>query len=717
MKIISRIFIALALLAALPAQAKLNVKYFENTAKKIWAQPEAAFDPATIIPDSLAEANSAVIIADLDIVNARHEITNSMYKSTGETNRTKRDHTHRVMVRLLDQSAVDHYSEFEIDADEQIKEIIVIYDLKNAFGARIHKPDGTIKDVDVSAAVEIAHGKKANKTASYKLAIPGLETGDVLEYFYYTEEMIEEYNLDALDFAMYSHYPVLHRELRGSFTPRVTVEAKSFNGVPRLEGHGENDRNVVGLVLKDIPAVAFEKYTVPDRQLPFVRINFLNNYSVFYHPSTARRGGFYSGIAPGTYYRDILSYFRDAEYNNDMAGMAARMVKNYFLKNKPDATPEEIAEAATLALRYIGLTDDKKAHNRSTLQTLLLLDTFAKLKVAERDSMGFAFFNPYNDVPTTALTSWEEPHFMVVAAGKYYDPVNKFFYAPGDVRAVYQSQEGGGYVGNIKDMTQTTLPVTFALPDLRYAGNRADESMVLSITDDNKLKARRSMSRTGMAKEQVPELVDMYEWIDAVEGWFDIPEGKRYKAKDRDKVERERELRTALADETKDFSGVRPDTITAFEITGRSILPGEKAISYNLDATFSDLVQPLGDDMVVKIGKLFGGYTKLADAERNRLVDAIFPSAFQESRTITLEIPEGYNIDEESAEGLKMAVNNGVGTFVAQPSIAEDGRSITITGVMRYKMAMVPLSHWPLMLAVFDAAADFSESKLVLTRQ
>lgn len=702
--------------SALASSAKINTKYHEKIAKKVWAMDEPAFDAKTVIADSLNSANSAVIIAWLDNIDIKKEAYTAVYKASGETNRIVREHLKRVLVRLNDQSAVDHYSEFEFDDDSQIKQLIVLYRENVAFGARVHKHDGSIANIDVSNALEISDGKKSDKNTRFRLAIPGLEPGDVLEYFHYNEEMVEEFDLDHLDLQMCTRYPVLHREIRGLFSPYITIEAKSFNGVPNLKTTpGKNENNELSLVLTNMPAITFEKYTIADRQLPFVRMNFLNNTSSRYHPATARRGGFYGTIAPGTYYRDIFSYFHDAVYESMLPDAAAKLVRNYFLKNTPDATPGQTAEAAHLALQYAALTDDREKHDRSSLQTMLLLDTFDKLKVAPRDSMGFVFFNSYDNVPTEQLTTWEEPRFAATVAGRYFDPLDMAT-PSGEMGARYQGQQGGCFIGNAKNMPERSLPTVVQLPDLKHTGNRIIEASKVSVSDDGRIVVDRTMTRTGMAKENVKSLTDNNEWIDAFEDYFNIPASKRYKAKDRDNVGRNRELIELLKNESEAYVGLRPDTITDYKMIERGIMPGQKAMNYCLKATYNDLVQNTGDMMVVNIGKLFGAVSKLDNAERNRILDAMLPSAFQESRTISFAVPDGYTVDEESLGALNVVVNNLLGTYAVQPRLSEDGRTIDFTGVSRIKTSFVSLDLWPKMVELLDAATDFSEARLILNR-
>lgn len=706
----------MALVSVTSADAKVNAKYLEKMSKSIWNQQESTFDPNTAIADSLLDNNSAVIISALDIIDAKRDTQVSAHKASGEKNRSVRQHTRRTMVKLLDESAVEHFSEFEFDGDRELKLIIVFYRSKSAFGARIHKPDGSIREIDASEAIEVADGKKEKDNVKYKLAIPGLEVGDVLEYFYYDDEMMEELNLSRLDIDFYSRYPILHRELRGKFDNVLTVECRSYNGAPMFERTSEMGSDITTAIvsLDNIPAVSFKKYTVPERQLPFIRMNFLNNTSALYHPRTARSGGLYTGISTGRYYSDILSYFSAAAYDDPLPGNAAKIVKNNYLKDHPDATPDDLADAGCLAARYCAAISDRSYGN--ALMTLLLLDVFDKLNVAPKDEMGFAFFTPVTDIPTEELSAWNDPYFMTTARGRYFSPSGMASYLPGEPGGYFQSQKGGSFTGTPSKLVPGSVPEIVQLPDLKHTGNRSVETATVNLADDDKLIVERTTDHTGIQREVYDYVIDTYDWIDHVEDYLSIPAGKRYKDPSRDDHARQIDIRKSFSRECEEFMGIKPDSVLNYAIVSHAILPGENSLSYKVEASFADLIQNLGDDMVVSIGKLMGDYQRLEKAERERLVDAQLPSALQTTRTYTIRVPEGYEADATSVEKLNVMNNNILGMFTVQAQLDEDG-NVVVQNMFRVKNAFIPLAAWPHMLDLLDTASDFSESKVVLTRK
>lgn len=715
MKPFCRIQILLSLLVIMfTANAKINTKFNDKITKFIWQNEQVRFDPKTPVADSVLAENSAVIIAWLDDIDVDNEVHKNMYKRSGLTNRVVCRHTKRRMVYLGDQSAVDKFSKFEFDGEVEVKTMVVLYTKNEAFGARVYKPDGTVNDVDINTALEVADGKKGNENSKYRIAIPGLQPGDVLEYFYYTEESADDFNLPSIDVDMYARYPILYRDFRLRFNPYLTVETKNFNGVPRLIATKQKDDDIlISTAFANLPAIKTEKYLNANRQLPFVRINILNNTSYRYHPKTARTGGFYGDMPMGIYYADIFNYFKDAAYETSLPAEATRLVNNNFLKQNPKASKPEIADAAYLAFCYLDMIDEKSTSS-NPFKTMFLVDTFDKLKVAPRDSIGFAFFNNLYDVPTEQISAWDEPHYVAMVGSKFYDPTLRRGTPPGQIKATYQGQAGGHLFGDVKNMAQSTVCQPISVPALSYSQNSTNDNTTISFDSEGVATMNRATTLSGLEINKMDELTGRDEWLDIIEDYFQIPADKRYKATDRDDVAREREVREMLRKDIEKYLGQLPDSIMAYEITDRPVLPGHSNLSYNVTATFKDFVQTVGDNLVLNVGLLTGSDKRLPASERTRLVDGWLAAPSMAKRNINIQIPEGYEVDEESLAALAVMRKNNIGNFAVQPRLSDDGRELNLMFVQNFKMSTVPLKQWGKMLDLLDAAADYLETRLVL---
>ena len=224
----------------------------------------------------------------------------------------------------------------------------------------------------------------------------------------------------------------------------------------------------------------------------------------------------------------------------------------------------------------------------------------------------------------------------------------------------------------------------------------------------------RDVRLSGSGKRFGEDLVDRAEWIAGVEKYLGI-DNKPYRIKGYDAKERDDELREALMAECADVTGVRPDSVMEYEILERGFLPGRDEMHYTTTARFSGLVDNLGDDISVTLGRLAGYVEKLEGSERERLLDAMLPTAFQNIHLITFKVPQGYKVDTTSLNEFNRIASNSLGIFMANAKVDDNG-DVVIQCVLRVKMADVPLNAWPLMRDLYDAGSRFADAAIVFVK-
>lgn len=711
--------------------AGINKGFFKKAAEKVWAiDADGIFNPAAPVPDSIAGGQSAVIIARQDHFETRREEQNTIYDATGRTNRTVVRHARRSMVKLLDQSAVDYYSDFEFGGSSVRRDYGSALDAKieNAFGARIHKTDGTVVNIDPSTALEVSDGKKGGKNKSFKIAIPSLQVGDVIEYFYYTEYMKERDDVCGLDVELSDRYPVMNRLVTGSLDPTLAAEFYSYNGAPKVSGTRDNDFISARMSCNNIPAVSFSKFLFPERQLPFIRLNVINNYQLpeeqNFRSSTARGGGLFNSVSPTAIFieaKENIAYvayllWKSTRPISPLPSRALKMARNY-IKAHPDATPRQIADAAYLALRYCNHTADQEHRiGSSFLLAMFLNDVLEHLEIYPLEETGIGIVNSREEVPTEELSGWNQSNFVACAGDSVYLMFPGFNIAPGELPGEFQGESGQSYLGRLRETKKQTPVKSFTVPDRRYSGNYVKTKLTVSVADDDPdaLQVTREVRLSGSAKQFGEDLVDRAEWIRGVEEYLGIDK-KPYQIKGYDTRERADELRDALMDECAAVTGVRPDSVIDYTIRDRGFLPGHDEMVYTTTNRFSGLVEKLGDDMAVTLGRLAGHIEKLDGSERERLLDAMLPTAFQNTHLITFKVPEGYKVDQTSLDDFNRTAANALGVFMANAQVNENG-DVVVQCVLRVKLASVPLQGWPLMRELYDAGARFADAAIVFVK-
>ncbi|MCH5218969.1 MAG: DUF3857 domain-containing protein [Muribaculaceae bacterium] len=697
----------------------IDKKFYSKTAEQVWSKDKDLFNPHIEIADSLTANNSAVILAWSDDVFVDRVVQNTIYSATGQTNRTDKKYTKRVMVKLLDQNAIDKYSEFEFGQKFDIKfRGSIIYLLNGCFGARIYKPNGTIIDVDMTQAVEIGDGKKGKDALSYKLAIPALEVGDILEYFVFENEIADGYDLNAQNFMIAAAYPVLNRRISFTCNPEITVEFKGYNGVPTF-GRSTGDKNmqVATLLLHDIPGVNFSRFLRVYRQLPFIRAHYLNNNDKLIMSRNARNGGIYENLHTGKILSEFRDFLSEISYNSPLNKRAEKLVKDYYEKEHPEASAKDIANAAYMALNYVDLTASNSSDKSSGQfeRALIFSDILTKMSVYPSDSIGIGLINPNSDIPMDGITAWNESRMVVKTPDRLYFMPRSSILAPGELPATYQGEKALLFYGDRKNLNFKSLVAEYIVPPVKTSDNSAVIIYTISISDD-KLKVNSTITLSGGYKMGTEDFTDLNEWIQDVEDYFNIPVAKRFKDSNYDVQSREKELKENIAEAFKTLMGTKSDSISSVAFLKRGIRPDSSSIEMNATLSYSGLVESIGDDIIISVGKLCGMPEPIVDSERERLLDIMLPFVSRETHILYIKAPENYKFDEVSVNSLSKNSSNVLGQFYVNSELTEEG-DLKITTVITNKVADIPLQFWPMFTELVDEEAAFADSTVILIKE
>lgn len=703
-------------LLALSAAAKVNDKFFNSATDKVWGMDLPQFDAATVIPDSLAAGNSAVVIAEYFNVDAK-------YEPTMRGSATTRDYTRRFMVKLLDASAVDYYSDFEFDEGSKVKTRTYEFGKDQyAFGVKVHKPDGTVNVVDMTEAFELNSGKKGEKTSGYKIAVPGLEVGDVVEYFYHDEESLEFFSLDDIVIPFTGKYPIMNLTIDCAFDKDLTVEYVTINGAPDFtQKDVEGPRNRASITLKGIPALKADRHTLRSRQLPILKIQTLNNtVKGMYRPKTMRPGGLYGNLGVDCYLVDLASALMDQNYGSDnlVYGRSMSTFKS-FAKNHPEANRRQLIDAAWLSLMYNNFVlalNGKNAESPMML-SVMFKDMLEKMKLTD-SSANIVAINPRSDVAIQNISHWTEPDCAVVAGDSLYVFTSFGTYLPGELPSSLQGETGASFVGKRENYNELRNVQYIETVTTTPRQNRHQSTMTVAFVDDNfdMLNVNRSVEASGMFKRIVGMPQDLTKFLSAVGEYLGVKETNVPKKFAVDEAEAKKDLDEALENEAENFLGVKPKSIDNPKIESYGNIPGESVTSFSADYKVDDVAQDMGDELIIGIGKLFGNNVKVEGDERTRQMAAFMEVPHQVQRNVTLIVPEGYEADSENISQLNRNIVTPVGNFYVKAEINPDG-NIVMQCIERYNTFYVQPQLWSKYLEVSDAAANYNEAEIVLHKK
>lgn len=694
-------------------------KFFKKAAKIVWEMELPDFNPSVQIPDtSLYKDESAIILAAYKNVTVKlsKHFNLSKFSSTGQefTNAIDAKIITRRMIKLIDSKAVEEYSEFDIESKDKESISNYSYQYNNtAFGARIHKPSGEIIDVDCNEAYTITSGKgRKEKAEEHKIAIPGLEPGDILEYFYYDEIWLDEFDLDPIIFSFAQNYPIMTYKIECHIDPSLTIEYRNLNGAPLLY-RGTSNEHSIGLEVTALNLAKREygNWMSPARQVPYIKMRVLNNNSkLTYRPKSARRGGIFCSLPIKHYFDDISYILHDFDPPVKIVSRATKITKKY-IESHPNLTQRQIIDVAWLATVYSTLIDED-SHSNIALSTYFP-DVLKKLKI--KKDTGIGVVNTINDVPITEILHWKEPDYMNMVGDSCYIFTGDYCFKPGELIGGYEGEEAAVFWGDRKEFDQISA-VMIQLPTSRASQNtfRTDINASLNPDDDNIIDINRTVTFKGAVKSIASKLIDSGKYIKCVEKFLEIEEKDRHELK-HDSVKIKETQDKLFRAETESVLGVEPKDIHSYNITEIGATPDEPTVSYNMSCNVDGLVKRAGKDLVISLGKLFGNPTEITGSKRDRKSAIVLESPSQNRYVLNFTIPDGYIVNETSLEMINKNIVNECGAFYAQAKVNDNILTIQINE--RYLHYVIPIERWNKFLEIIDTSVAFSNTAIVLNHK
>lgn len=712
---------AIAAVAAHAAPNEPDAKFQKAAAQEVWGLQLPEFNAYTAIPDSLAQGCAAVIIADYNNIDARRIESSQMgnfidveRRYIGETTVNK---IRRCMVKLLDKSAVEYYSEFSFEPKQtrQVGNGLVVQEFNQAFGARIYKPNGLCVEVDPKEVLTETTGKKA-RSSEHKLAIPGLETGDVLEYFYYTHQFFFGDQGMNTNISLVSKYPIMDYRFEGAFDGTLTTEVSTFNGITAgiFENKSTSDRNILSVHLQNIEKFDNPGWCNEARQTPFVKLSIKDNLSrIFGTPESARRAGIYFNMPAPLIMAEVAERFAKNTIPGGDESKAWDIVKDYT-KTHPDATDAQIADAAWLAAKYVA-TVSKESYNQWDV-VCLMKDLLEKAKLSTEAQL--AVTTTHNDIPVDRITTSSQATPMVIVGDRYYVGDANYNFMPGELPDEYHGEEAIAFAGKRSSVFTNRQLSVVNLPDHSFRENTANYTVDLTVPDPDatRLDFSYSVAAKGAGKSRggMPFAPD--ETVTLIEDYLEMPQNKRNTRKfDTEamafgNIKRQIFDRKPLAD-----LGVENTTVDTLTVASYGCLPGTPKLEYTVTGNAEGLVSSAGNDLLVKVGALSGSNNVTNELlTKERTIDICTPRSGQNKWTINLHVPDGYTVDQAGLEALKVNKNNSAGMFYAQANYDPEQNIVKVSVMTINARRNHPAAAWQEFLDLRQAANDFAETTIVL---
>ena len=687
--------------------------------QEVWAWDKPEFADYSV-PEELNK-ESVVVIAHHEQIEAL--VKNALWsKSLSPV--LHYTHIERVMVKINDQAALDEYS--TLFYEEEVN--VMLYNVvQTIIGARVIKPDGTIKEVDMDKnAVDITEGKN-DKKKSKRLAVPDLQEGDILDYFFCKIMELETIHVPPLLFPFYSKYPVLSYSVHGEFENKLTLEYKSVNGAPDLkvsqDAFGKTILDVEKKNLQQVGDLKNTRWVSVFRDFPMIRLLVLNNSSKLLQTANARKSGLHKDVPYEEILKDAkgLLATQDMFWMKDINEKVNAAITNYKQKD-PDLSKEDLASCIYDALCFYWPNNYPPAKFFVRLHQILSENNI---------DCRFVFTTNRYEVRRNGVVNTDDLSFALTANNnkQFFPFVNENILA-GEIPGKYQGETASVLVVDkngkkFKDQIEKGLVEDFRIPETTYNENKNVSKMKVefSANDPLLLNIDRNTVYTGNLKEDLFPLLMLYEdWDKAMrkrlminktlmeELQEDKREQKRVEAYTSHFDTKRKEQKDAIKLEIGAYHSLEPKEIVDYSVNSLGIVASDPNLDYEVKYKVDGFVTKAGENLILDAGKLIGIQWAPTPGERTRTADAYLPTARLFENEIEVVIPPAYNL--QGFEALNCSMENEYGAFSAEVSYADQVLKIKTRKI--YKRPFVPKEDWPMLLEMIDKANDFYIRSVVL---
>ncbi|WP_109435378.1 DUF3857 domain-containing protein [Aquimarina sp. AU119] len=726
-------FLCITLFAYAQPKKSEDIKAF------IWGENDT-YKKIPTIPEKWKN-ESAVVILD----NQNHYYNKSK-KSLDNFFLTRR------IIKLNDKAAVEKFSEFNYPTFliEGIKEI------KTWMGIKIIKPNGDVKEVDVEKEKIKTSSDKAvyyygfikSKIKSdeiYKLAVPELEIGDIIDFYIYSYEEYKtsgSYVMDAIETTLGGEYPTMDFSLKLKVENDFFINFNSYNGAPQLKditAPKQRDKEYQ-LSAKNVEKVESLQWLYPLVEYPSFKYQISFAKSNVYEDRT---NAFLSEkediIKKGMTSEEMLEEYK----NGYPLKYVAKDIKKFF--KEKELSQKELVEEAYYYMRHVYLnqylegviaTEEKLTDLYYPL--VLYKDPILVTKQSQF-LLRFGSFLKRNDIPFEIIKAKHRydgsiddllirKNLTSIIKVNLEEPIyvypfgnNTFFnWIPSSVEGtkVYAMKFTEKY-DKLEKVEKSKLPIS------KYTDNNTKEISNITFDDTfSKITVHRESFLKGHNKvNQMNERLFFFDYVEAeykkygTTPFIDLLNKKNRKKYDQTfvayKEKRSKKRLKRLEESTQGEFDFKIEDYT-YDIVNTGRNSTDDLLNYKEKYIIKDdLIKRAGPNHILEIGKLIGNQVSIEDNAKNRKENIYMPYPRSYNNEIIINIPEGYTVS--GYEKLNMKVENETGGFISEANLNKD--TLTVKAYKYYKNNYEPNGNWNKMLEFLEVAFQFSQEKILLKKK
>jgi len=706
--------------------------------KEIWGSPVAEFKN-TVVPANLANESAVILARSYSSQRSSSGRFKFMIITGAVALHSEKVSTLHERVKINDKVALENYStlEYQKILDKTVSFLITRFkNTHNTFiGAKIIKPDG--REIIINTGEEVLT-KNETKDKQGKLAISGLQVGDILDYYITNAEVTEQGNSSGYGsndniFLLADEYPILYYSIDMQFNKKISVRYIYANGAPHFQETRNNDNDLlISLKLHDIPKYQSQIWTSALRQYPYIEVGTAYNDP---RDKMIEKQGFDERTAMLEANKMIFEADfseMNSNYENFEKGLKNAFGSNRNFKAAPLDSVIQLLynqwKYKTFDFYYKEDFDNipeinyRTAVSRSNVVDLVFILNNLKidfdiLLVAPRNSNSLDNVFNYNDFDVMLRVNGDKPMYLC-----FDNSVNHFNEIPeryqGEKAIVLRAKKKNNFKYEFDEGGQEALPVAPA------DQNFIEENLSVNLVQQ-KLKIDRDVKKGGaLQHDDQLRLISTYDIDESIaEAGKAEGIGTRFRNyQDRDIYinglnssadKAKADLNTKCAEEIKGNFDQEPQQVTNCKIINMGLKEANPVFELSESFMMDNMVKKAGNNYIIDAGRLTGNFLKLDDKDRKRTGDIYMPAARTFKYNIVLNIPPGFNI--KGAEEMNIHKTNKAGSFTSTATVK--GNALTISVVRVYNHNFEKAADWPLLVDIIDTASDFNAKKILLEKK
>ena len=717
-------------------KAKTYKQKSDELKQTIWQSNTDIF-ASNAVPDKYKGESAVVLGRSFEMQRTSNSKFKFMGLGGGNITKTNRTTVFREKVKINDKAALESFSKLEYEKIVDRTQSFLFSNMKNKaevfVGVKVIKADGNEQIINTDEEVLLSSN---NKDQTAKLAIPGLQIGDIVDYYICTIKLIEGLEDDEANkyfFFLADEYHVLKYSYVFQYNKKVRVNMLCANGAAApVESSNGGEDIVYTFKGENMPKLKEEVWSSWYKNIPYFTVS--SNYRTKLENL---------GASPLDKFDNKKSILENRLYNY---GKTFNAVLYPF-----DQSPQKKLENKFKAKELKSLPLDstmKIFYDHWRYNTFFTYDD-RNYEMGQRRNYWRAFSRYNAAAACQMLCDMKIPHDLIVTTSKYsntlenvfddtdfdvllringskplYMAFERFNTRFNELPSYYEGQKALILTPtrhSAKEYTFTSVEAT--LPVSAAEHNKIDESLVVNFpTDMQTISVKRNVKQQGHMRLADQLGLLLMEDTDAEMTKMLGGEEMKKRTTSYNVKQTYNNLMTSIADARKavkdNFSeeirvqyDQAPKELSTYKIVNSGVT-NTQPFEYETTFTMDGFVKRAGSNYIFNVGKLIGTINKFEQKDRTRETDIVMPSARTLNYQIAFDVPSGYDI--KGLADLNTELTNKIGTFKVTSS--SNANKVTLNVSRKYAVSSAPKGKWNELLALLDAAYDFTEKKVLFEK-